>query len=63
MVKEVRKEVRDAMKWADESPEPGIEELYTDVYTHRWGPYLGTSLPEMLRDGESNEEASENEED
>jgi pyruvate dehydrogenase E1 component alpha subunit len=57
MVKEVRKEVRDAMKWADESPEPPLEELYTDVYTHKWGPYLGTSLPEMLRDGEGDGEA------
>jgi len=54
MVKDVRKEVRSAMKWADESPVPGIEELYTDVYTNKWGPYLGTTLPQMLREHERN---------
>ncbi len=48
LVTEVRSEVREAMKWADESPLPPIEELYTDVYTHEWGPYRGTSLPQML---------------
>jgi len=27
-----------------------LEELYTDVFTDVWGPYLGTSKPEMLED-------------
>jgi pyruvate dehydrogenase E1 component alpha subunit len=49
MVREVRNEVRDCVKWADASPPPGLEELYTDVYVERWGPYTGTSLPQMLR--------------
>lgn len=57
MIRDVRQQVRDAMKWADESPAPPIEELYTDVYTHAWGPYLGTSLPEMLRES-SGDDAS-----
>lgn len=56
MVKEARGEVRDAMKWADESPEPPLEELYTDVYVGKWGPYLGTSPPLMLQDGEEENE-------
>jgi pyruvate dehydrogenase E1 component alpha subunit len=48
---DVRAEVRDAIKWAEQSPPPPPEELYTDVYTHPWGPYKGTSLPQMLREG------------
>jgi len=50
MVKEIRQQVRDCVKWAEESPEPPIEELYTDVFVERFGPYRGTSLPEMLAD-------------
>lgn len=51
MQKDVRKEVRDAMKWADESPFPDVEqELYHDVYVNAWGPYNGTSLPMMLNE-------------
>jgi pyruvate dehydrogenase E1 component alpha subunit len=46
----VKREVRDAVAWADASPPPPLEELYHDVYVERWGPYTGTSLPEMLRD-------------
>jgi len=51
MVKDVRKEVRAAIKWADASPVPDLEELYTDVYADAWGPYLGTSPPQMLEKG------------
>lgn len=50
MQKEVRAEVKDALQWSEESPAPGIDELYHDVYVERWGPYTGTSLPEMLRE-------------
>ncbi len=50
MVKEIRQQVRDCVKWAEESPEPPIEELYTDVFVERFGPYRGTSLPQMLQD-------------
>jgi pyruvate dehydrogenase E1 component alpha subunit len=51
MYKAVRKEVRDAMKWADDSPVPELKELYHDVYVEEWGPYTGTSEPEMLQEG------------
>ncbi len=47
MVKSVRKEVRDAISWAEKSPPPESEELYRDVYTDCWGPYSGTSGPQM----------------
>jgi len=50
MIKEVRDQVRESVEWADASPEPPIDELYKDVYVEEWGPYKGTSLPEMLRE-------------
>jgi pyruvate dehydrogenase E1 component alpha subunit len=52
MQKDVRKEVRDAVKWSDASPEPELDELFTDVYVEEWGPYRGTSAPQMMRDRE-----------
>jgi pyruvate dehydrogenase E1 component alpha subunit len=48
MNQQVKDEVRTAVEWADQSPVPGMEELYTDVYVQQWGPYKGTSPPEML---------------
>ena len=49
--KAIRGEVREAMKWADASPAPTPEaELYHDVYVEPWGPYTGTSLPQMIDD-------------
>ncbi len=49
----MRKEIRAAVKWAEASPAPDeTKDLYTDVYVERWGPYLGTSPPEMLEGGE-----------
>jgi pyruvate dehydrogenase E1 component alpha subunit len=50
---EVKKEVREAMKWAEASPSPDVAELHTDVYVEEFGPYPGTSLPEMLREDEA----------
>jgi pyruvate dehydrogenase E1 component alpha subunit len=47
--KDIRTEIRAAVKWAEASPETPIDELYHDVYTDRWGPYTGTSLPEFLK--------------
>lgn len=50
MAKDVRNEVREAIKWAEASPPPDSSELYKDVYADAWGPYTGTELPQMLRD-------------
>ena len=51
MNKSVKQQIREAVKWAEASPEPDIkEELYKDVYVEEWGPWNGTSLPEMLQD-------------
>ena len=50
MTRQVKTQVRQAVEWAKKSPEAPLEELYTDVYTDVWGPYLGTSKPEMLED-------------
>jgi TPP-dependent pyruvate/acetoin dehydrogenase alpha subunit len=46
----VKDEVRAAVEWADQSPVPPVEELYTDVYVEQWGPYSGTNEPEMLKE-------------
>jgi len=50
MIREVRDEVREAVEWAEASPPPPSSELYHDVYVEPFGPYTGTSLPEMLAD-------------
>jgi pyruvate dehydrogenase E1 component alpha subunit len=50
MVTQVREQVRDAVQWADESPEPDVSELYRDVYVDQWGPYTGTSPPELMQE-------------
>jgi pyruvate dehydrogenase E1 component alpha subunit len=50
MALQVKTQVRQAVEWAKNSPETPMEELYTDVYADVWGPYLGTSKPEMLED-------------
>jgi pyruvate dehydrogenase E1 component alpha subunit len=50
MSKEIRTQVRESVKWAEASPEPDLEELYTDVYVDEWGPFKGTSEPPMWTD-------------
>jgi pyruvate dehydrogenase E1 component alpha subunit len=52
MARQVKTQVKQAVEWANNSPETPMEELYKDVYTDHWGPYTGTSKPEML-DGEA----------
>ncbi len=47
LVKKIRKCVRAAIQWAEASPAPDLDELFTDVYADAWGPYLGTSPPRM----------------
>ena len=42
----------DSVKYAEESAEPGDEEMYTDVYTNPFGPFKKGELPIMLREGE-----------
>ena len=47
MQKSVREQVRDCVAWSDASPQPPAEELFTDVYVERWGPYTGSTQPDM----------------
>ena len=47
MQKEVRDQVRESVAWSDASPAPGVEELFTDVFVEPWGPYTGSTQPEM----------------
>jgi hypothetical protein len=53
MVKDVRAEVKDSVEWSDASPAPSREELMRDVFMERWGPYTGSSQPEMLGGAEN----------
>jgi pyruvate dehydrogenase E1 component alpha subunit len=48
--REVKDEIREAVEWADASPEPPASELYKDVYVEKWGSYTGTEPPEMLKE-------------
>ncbi|MCP3904705.1 MAG: pyruvate dehydrogenase (acetyl-transferring) E1 component subunit alpha [Planctomycetes bacterium] len=50
--REVKAEIRDAVKWAEASPPTPESELYTDVYVEEFGPYRGTSPPQILTDGD-----------
>jgi TPP-dependent pyruvate/acetoin dehydrogenase alpha subunit len=50
MTRQVKTQVRHAVEWAKKSPETPTEELYKDVFTDQWGPYTGTSLPDMLEE-------------
>ncbi len=51
VARQVKTQVRQAVDWAKNSPETPMEEMYTDVFTDHWGPYTGTSKPEMLEEG------------
>jgi len=51
MEKDVRKQVREAMKFADEAEAPDVErELYSDVYINPFPPYV-KGAPNVLEDG------------
>ncbi len=50
MANDVRQEIREAIAWAEASPPPDLSELYTDVYADTWGPYPGTSPPQMYEE-------------
>ncbi len=56
MGKEVCQNIREVVEWAKNSPEPGLEELYHDVYVDPWGPYTGTSIPSFLQKRSSDQE-------
>ena len=40
--------MREAVEFSENAPAPGLDELYKDVYVEPFGPWTGTSLPEML---------------
>ncbi len=53
MNRKIKTEVRAAIDWADASPVPDMSELFTDVYVEKFGPYLGTSMPQIVTDQEN----------
>jgi len=42
-----REEVRDSIQFSNESPEPPLSDLYTDVFVEPWGRFPGSSQPEF----------------
>jgi pyruvate dehydrogenase E1 component alpha subunit len=58
LVEDVRAQVREAIEWAEKSPPPSREELYTDVYADAWGPYPGTTPPPMMDETSGGDEAA-----
>ncbi len=48
IMQSTREEVRDALQFSNESPEPSLSELYTDVFVEPWGRFTGSSLPEFM---------------
>ena len=55
-VRATKKSVKESIAWAEASEPPEIAELYHDVYVEKFGPYSGTSLPEMMQDDASSNE-------
>ncbi|MSR69191.1 MAG: pyruvate dehydrogenase (acetyl-transferring) E1 component subunit alpha [Phycisphaerales bacterium] len=53
MQRDVRTQVRESVEWAEQSPPAPVSDLYRDVYRERWGPYTGSSDPEMLGGSEN----------
>ena len=51
--REVRTQVRESVEWAEQSPAAPVSDLYRDVYREKWGPYTGSSDPEMLGGAEN----------
>ena len=47
LVRGVREEVRDSIEFSNQSPEPPLSDLYTDVFVEPWGRYPGSSQPEF----------------
>jgi pyruvate dehydrogenase E1 component alpha subunit len=43
----------DAVKYASESPDTPVEELFTDIYSMPYPPYPGTSEPIMIKNNNS----------
>lgn len=55
MDRQAKHEALEAVRFADESPEVGADEMYTDVYTQPYGLFKVGQLPEMLRPPEGSE--------
>ena len=50
--KQAKQAALDSVRYANESPELGVDEMFTDVYSQPFGPYKKGDLPLMLRDEE-----------
>ncbi len=48
--KHAKDQALESVKFANDSPETGLDELFTDVYSQPYGPYKKGDLPLMLRE-------------
>ncbi len=46
--KQAKQAAQDAVKYANQSPNPDYDELFTDIYTEPYGPFTKGELPVML---------------
>ncbi|MFP4145928.1 MAG: pyruvate dehydrogenase (acetyl-transferring) E1 component subunit alpha [Phycisphaeraceae bacterium] len=53
--KKAKKAAQDSVKYANESPEPGMDELYTDVYTQPFGRFQKGDQPAIITHDNSGE--------
>ena len=51
--KEAKRIALEAVRYANDAPDLGVDELYTDVYSQPFGPFKKGDLPLMLREEES----------
>lgn len=54
--KQAKKASQDAVKYAEQSPNPDYDELYTDVYVNPYPPFKVGELPIMLREAEDGDD-------
>ncbi len=50
--KQAKQAALDAVRYANDAPDLGADELYTDVYNQPYGPFIKGDLPVMLREEE-----------
>ena len=55
MNQQIKQEVRESMDWAEASPVPDASELYHDVFVEKFGPYTGTTPPQIVTEEDPSE--------
>ena len=48
--RQAKRTATDAVRFATDSPDPNLDQLYTDVYADPYPPFIKGELPEKLQD-------------